>query len=90
MAVNVTELNKQIVRCHANGDKDGLSRVYVDLVKQRMKLDKFMTLFLDKFERKMSYEDMDTNIWNLYRKKYAEYETLSQVIQTAEFYLGRK
>lgn len=90
MDVNVSELNSKIVRYSAEKRSAELETLYMDLVKKRMKLDKFMSMFLDKFERKMSYEDTETNIWDLYKKKYEEYSTLSQVIQTAEFYLGRK
>jgi hypothetical protein len=40
------------------------------LIVQKMKLDKFFSLFLEKYERKMDPDKTDTPIWKLYKTKY--------------------
>ena len=35
----------------------------------RMKLDKFFSMFLEKYERKMDPDKTDTPIWKLYKLK---------------------
>jgi hypothetical protein len=56
---------------------------------ERMKLDKFFSLFLDKFERKMDPENTDTPIWKLYKTKLKEYEELQRSIKSSTYYLTR-
>jgi hypothetical protein len=56
---------------------------------ERMKLDKFFSLFLNKFERKMDPENTDTPIWKLYRTKLNEYEQLQRSIKSSTYYLTR-
>jgi len=56
---------------------------------ERMKLDKFFSLFLNKFERKMDPENTDTPIWKLYKTKLKEYEELQRSIKSSTYYLTR-
>ncbi len=87
--ISVSETNHKIVELHIHNKIEELSNLHFDLQKERMKLDKFMTQFLDKFERKMNYEETDTPVWNLYRKKMNDYSKLSQLINTANYYLKK-
>lgn len=66
-----------------------LQKTYSKLLSERMKLDKFFSLYLDKFERKMDQENTNTPIWNLYKKKLKEYSDLGQTIKAAEYYLKK-
>lgn len=59
------------------------------MIIERMKLDKFFSLFLDKFERKMDSNNVDTPIWKLYKLKLKEYEELQRSIQSSTYYLTR-
>lgn len=88
--ISVNAINHKIVNIHAYGDKEELSNLLMELYKERMQIDKFMSKFLDKFERKMSYEETDTPVWDLYRKKSDEYSKLTQLINTATYYLNKK
>jgi hypothetical protein len=54
-----------------------------------MRLDKFFSMFLDKFSDKMDPKVTNTNIWKLYNKKTKEYADLEQVIKAAEYYLKK-
>lgn len=56
---------------------------------ERMKLDKFFSLFLDKFERKMDPENTDTPIWKLYKAKLKEYGELERAIKSSNYYMTR-
>lgn len=56
---------------------------------ERMKLDKFFSLFLDKFDRKMDPDKTDTPIWKLYKTKLKEYEELQRSIKSSTYYLTR-
>jgi hypothetical protein len=66
-----------------------LQNAYSKLLLKRMKLDKFFSLYLDKFERKMDHENINTPIWTLYKKKLKEYSDLVQTITAAEYYLKK-
>lgn len=55
------------------------------LTTTRMKMDKFFSMFLDKFEKKMNPDRTDTPIWNLYKAKMKEYGELQVKIKTLEF-----
>ncbi len=58
---------------------------YNELIKQKVKLDKFFSMFLDKFERKMNPDVPNTPIWNLYKKKMSEYTKLNNEIKIVEY-----
>ena len=60
-----------------------------ELLVQKMKMDKFFSLFLDKFERKMDPEKPNTPIWKLYKEKLKEYGVLSQEIKNIEYWITK-
>ncbi len=55
-----------------------------------MKLDKFFSLYLEKFERKMDPDKTDTPIWKLYRTKLKEYGALNQEIKNTEYWIAKE
>jgi hypothetical protein len=63
---------------------------YRDQQLQLMKLDKFFTMFLDKFSSKMSPEKTNTPIWKLYNEKTKEYNELYRDIRITEYYIKRE
>ena len=60
-----------------------------ELVVQRMKMDRFFTLFLDKFHRKMDPDKPNTPIWKLYKEKLKEYDKLQRDIKAAEYWIAK-
>lgn len=72
-------------------DRDyvALRNLHGQLLGERMRLDKFFSMYLDKFERKMDSEKTNTPIWDLYKKKLKEYGDLQQVILAAEYYMKK-
>ena len=87
--ISATETNQKIVHYYTFGTKEDLSNLLMQLQIERMKIDKFMSKFLDKFERKMSYEETNTPVWDLYKKKSNEYSKLTQLINTAQYYFNK-
>ena len=63
---------------------------YRDQQLQLMKLDKFFTMFLDKFSNKMTPENTNTSIWKLYKEKSKEYNDLCRDIRITEYYIKRE
>lgn len=84
--MNVKTETSLIIGYHSRGEKQKIREKLNIFTTEKMKLDKFMSMFLEKFERKMNWEDLDTPIWNLYRKKSDEYSKVSQLIKVATYY----
>lgn len=59
------------------------------LILEKMKMDKFFSNFLDKFERKMDPDKPNTPIWKLYKAKMNEYSELDRKLKTAEYWLSK-
>ena len=66
-----------------------INTLYGQLLVERMRLDKFFSMYLDKFERKMDPEKTSTPVWALYKKKMREYGDLQQTIKVAEYYMKK-
>ena len=60
-----------------------------DLLVQKMKLDKFFSMFLEKFERKMDPDNTNTPIWKLYKTKLKEYGLIDQEIKNTEYWIRK-
>jgi hypothetical protein len=54
-----------------------------------MKLDKFFSMFLEKFERKMDPEKPNTPIWKLYKEKLKEYDSIQQEIRNTNYWISK-
>jgi hypothetical protein len=63
---------------------------YNHLLVQKMKLDKFFSLFLDKFEKDMDPDKTDTPIWKLYKAKFKEYNKISQDLKSEEYWINKE
>jgi hypothetical protein len=61
-----------------------------ELMLQKMKLDKFFSMFLEKFERKMDPDKTDTPVWKLYKDKLKEYDKLNQEIRNTEYWIKKE
>ena len=59
------------------------------LIVQKMKLDKFFTMFLDKFEKQMDPDNTNTPIWKLYKTKLKEYDKVSYDIKATDYWLSK-
>ena len=61
-----------------------------ELIIERMKLDRFFSMFLEKFERKMDPDKTDTPVWKLYKNKLKEYEKIQRDIRSAEYWINKR
>ena len=67
-----------------------LNDKYSDLQVQKMKLDKFFSMFLEKFERQMDPDRTDTPVWKLYKNKLKEYEKVDNELRTTQYWIGKE
>ncbi len=56
---------------------------------EKMKLDRFFSMYLDKFGSKMDHEKPNTKIWALYKTKLKEYEEVSQQIKRLDYWISK-
>lgn len=78
-----------ILAASSAGDIQKLQEIYISLLSDKMKLDKFFSMYLDKFGDKMDSEKTDTKIWKLYNSKSKEYSELNHAINSANYYLNK-
>lgn len=72
---------------HRYHDLKSIETMQQELIREKVLLGAFMTKFLDKFERKMNADKVDTPIWDLYHAKMREYNRLDGLIKCAQYYL---
>ena len=60
-----------------------------DLCIEKMKMDKFFTMYLDKFDKQMDPSKPNTPIWKLFKKKSDEYNKLCQEIRNTEYWIKK-
>lgn len=84
----VTKMDtSQLARAAHLHDTEALQQMQQELVREKVLLGAFMTKFLDKFERKMNADKVDTPIWDLYHTKMREYNRVDGLIKCAQYYL---
>ena len=59
------------------------------LLIEKMKMDKFFTMYLDKFEKKMDPDKPNTPIWKLFHKESEKYNKLCQEIRNTEYWIKK-
>jgi hypothetical protein len=67
-----------------------LNEKYSDLQVQKMKLDKFFSMFLEKFERQMDSDKTDTPVWKLYKTKLKEYEKVDHELRATQYWINKE
>jgi hypothetical protein len=67
-----------------------LTEKYNSLQIEKMKLDKFFSMFLEKFERKMDADKTDTPVWKLYKAKLKEYDKISQELKNTNYWIAKE
>lgn len=80
---------KTFVTEYAIAGKNDLYAKRDELIVQKMKLDKFFTMFLDKFSDKMDPETLDTPIWKLYKSKLKEYDAVQRELTSTIYFINK-
>lgn len=60
-----------------------------ELLMQKMKMDKFFTMYLDKFDKQMDHESPNTPVWKLFKQKSADYNKLCQEIRNCDYWIKK-
>lgn len=62
---------------------------YQELLRVKMRLDKFFSMFLDQYGDQMDSDNTDTPVWKLYKAKLKDYDTISRSIKEAEYWMKK-
>jgi len=56
---------------------------------EKMKLDKFFSMYLDKVGDQMDSDKTDTSIWTLYKSKLKEYDKVTTEIKHLNYWISK-
>ena len=82
-------MNNLYYASEVSHDKTKLQELLGEVIIQKMKMDKFFSMFLEKFENDMDPNVLGTPIWNLYNTKMAQYKELRSLETATKYYLER-
>lgn len=71
-----------------NAGPTQLINIRNQLVVEKMKLDKFFSVFLD--ESEMDEQDTNTPEWVTYREMLKSYERVNQLIKSTDYYIKHR
>lgn len=69
----------------AASEQPKLFEIKSQLIIDKMKLDRFFSVFLN--ENEMDDENLDTPVWTTYREMLKDYDHLDRLIKTTDFYI---
>lgn len=87
--MNRKKIESDIVNAHTFNDREKMMSIYIDLVNDRSKMDRWFDKYLDMFDEQMNNLPRTDPIWKLYHKKSNEYSDVAQAIKTAEYFLKK-
>lgn len=89
MMVELNKISSELPMLSLDRNVKKMTEYKTYLTSHREKLDRWFDKYLDMFDKDMKPEEGTTPVWNMYRKKYKEYEELESVLKTTEFYLSK-
>jgi len=67
-----------------------LTEIHQTFVVEKMKLDKYFSIFLDENEDEMNQsENFDSPAWKTYRLKLKEYDAIERFVSQSKYYLNK-
>lgn len=67
-----------------------LTELHQTFIIEKMKLDKYFSLFLDENENEMNQsENFDSVSWQTYREKLKEYDAIERLVTHSKYYLAK-
>lgn len=69
----------------AAANRSDLYNIKGQLQVDKMKLDRFFSIFLD--ENEMDEDDLDTPVWFTYKEMLKEYDRIDRLLKTTDFYI---
>jgi hypothetical protein len=85
--MNYKNLSSAVMYAHAMRDRQKIRDIYMDLINEKSRLDRWFNKYLDMFDNKMNSSNRKDPVWKLYHAKAEEYSNLSSAVRTAEYYL---
>lgn len=80
-------IQRELIIAHASHDLIKIKEIYVELLNDRSKMDRWFNKYLDMFDEKFSDMDYKDPAKKLYNSKFEEYQKNSINIKMAEHYL---
>lgn len=80
-------IQRDLIIAHSCNNKNEIKKIYVELLNDRSKMDRWFNKYLDMFDEKFSDMDWKNPAKKLYNSKFEEYQKLSTIIKMAEHYL---
>jgi hypothetical protein len=67
-----------------------LTEIHQAFIIEKMKLDKYFSIFLDDNEEEMNQsENFDSPAWQTYRLKLKEYDAIERFVSQSKYYLNK-
>lgn len=75
---------------NASDPNTSLWEIYQTFVAEKMKLDKYFSVFLEENENEMSKDDEYTSeVWETYKKQLKEYNDIDVSLRRVQYYLNK-
>ena len=83
---NRHQIENQMLDFAVQRDVAGLTTLLTDLLKQRKKMDVWFDKYLETVEKQMDPAQPNIPVWQLYNRKYEEYQELQAAIKSVNYY----
>lgn len=87
--MNRKQIESDLCIAHLYHQSEKIKEIYMVLIANRSKLDRWFTKYIDMFDEKMSTVPTSNPMWKLYNAKFDEYSNINQTIKTAEYYMKK-
>lgn len=83
----MNNIQRELIIAHHTKNVNNIKQIYVGLLNDRAKMDRWFNKYLDMFDEKFADMDWKDPARKLYNSKFEEYQKLSSTIKMAEHYL---
>lgn len=87
--MNKKQFEYDVVMAHTMNEREKIKDIYLELVNERSRLDRWFNKYLDMFDTKMNASSRTDPVWKLYHAKFNEYSKLNSLITTAQYYMKK-
>lgn len=87
--IELNKIQSELPMLSLQRDVKKLSEYKTFLTTQREKLDRWFDKYLDMFDKDMKPDNGTTAVWNMYRKKYREYNEIDSCLKSTEYFLSK-
>lgn len=82
-------VESKLLDMFVRNDRAGIDNLFTELTQQLKKLDAWFDKYLDMFDSQMDADNPNTPVWQLYHKKYNEYEKVQMLLNTTKHYRSK-